>query len=314
MKSASFYKREKLKDRKMKNGIVLLMMFLAFFACKEDKKRTEIGQIVNEWTGKEIRFPDDFQCNVWGKDTASVLCAGLMDTEYKILLYIDSAGCSSCRLKLFLWKQLITEADSLFEGKLSFLLFFQPKNEKEMNFLFQRDKFDYLVFIDRNKTINQLNHFPEKPEYQCFLLDKNNKVLMIGNPALNPKIWELYKQTISGQAQTDEIPVTSVFVEQAELEISDLQVEKKSVTVFKLKNVGNQPLVITRVDTSCGCTVPIWDKKPIESGEETEITVEIQPEESGFFHKTVRVYGNIEKGVISLGVKGTVKEQLTTKS
>jgi hypothetical protein len=210
-------------------------------------------------------------------------------------------------LKLFQWKQLIAEADSLFEGKLNFLLFFQPKNKKEMNFLFQRDRFDYPVFIDMNNGINQLNHFPEKPEYQCFLLDKNNKVRMIGNPALNPKIWKLYKQTISGQTQTDEIPVTSVSVEQTEIEINDLQVGKKSKGVFKLKNTGNQALIIVRVDASCGCTVPSWDKKPIEPGEETEITVEIQPEESGFFHKTIRVYGNVEKGVISLGVKGIVK-------
>jgi hypothetical protein len=281
-------------------------MLLALLTCKEDKKRTEIGQIINEWMGKEIRFPDDFRCNVLGKDTVATVCTEQMNAEYKILLYVDSTGCSSCRLKLFQWKQLIAEADSLFEGKLSFLLFFQPKNKKEMNYLFLRDRFDYPVFIDMNNGINQLNHFPEKQEYQCFLLNKDNKVLMIGNPALNPKIWELYKQIIPGQTQTDEIPITSVSVEQTEIEINDLQVRKKIKGVFKLKNTGEQPLLIVRVDASCGCTVPIWEKKPIEPGEETEITVEIQPEESGFFHKTIRVYGNVEKGVISLGVKGEV--------
>jgi hypothetical protein len=243
---------------------------------------------------------------VLGKDTVAAVCTGRMDAEYKILLYVDSAGCSSCRLKLSLWKQLITEADSLFKGKLSFLLFFQPKNKKDLDVLFRTDHFDYPVFIDRNKTIDRLNRFPEKPEYQCFLLDKNNKVLMIGNPALNPKIWELYKQAISGQTQSDETPVTSVSIERAEMEINGLQVGKKSTGVFKLKNIGNHPLVITRVDTSCGCTVPSWDKKPVEPGEETEITVEIQPEEPGVFHKTVSVYGNVEKGVIPLIVKGEV--------
>jgi hypothetical protein len=45
------------------------------------------------------------------------------------------------------------------------------------------------------------------------------------------------------------------------------------------------------VDTSWGCTVLKWDKKPIELDEETEIEVEITPEEAGFFHKTVKVYG-----------------------
>jgi hypothetical protein len=293
-----------------KTNIVLgiLILLAGFLSCKKDSRTIEIETIVKEWTGKQIQFPEDISCNILGKDTVSGLCSDLFQKEYKILLYVDSSGCSNCRLKLFQWKQLIEEADSLFNGNLSFLLFFQPKSKKELGYLFRADQFDYPVFIDMNKAINHLNHFPYKPEYQCFLLDKNNKVLMIGNPSLNLKIWELYKQTILGQTQVNTImPITSVSIERAEIEINDLQVGKKSTGVFRLKNIGNQPLSIARVDASCGCTVPSWDKKPVESGAETEITVEIQPEESGFFHKTVQVYCNVEKSVISLSVKGMVE-------
>jgi hypothetical protein len=212
----------------MKSKIVILMVLLTVFACKEDRKRTEIAQILNEWTGKTVQFPSDFQCSVLGKDTSETLCSGVLDAEYKILLYVDSAGCSSCRLELFQWQQLIEESDSLFDGNVGFALFFQPKNKKEVEYLFRRDNFDYPVFIDTNNVINRLNHFPEKPEYQCFLLDKDNKVLMIGNPATNPKIWELYKQTVFGKAQTDTIPITTVSVENAEIGIKDLQLKKKA--------------------------------------------------------------------------------------
>jgi hypothetical protein len=158
-----------------------------------------------------------------------------------------------------------------------------------------------------NKTINHLNRFPDESTYQCFLLDKNNKVLMIGNPSLNPKIWELYKQQVSGKAPMKAMSTTSVSIEQSEIEINDLHVNKKSVTIFKLKNTGKVPLLIARVDASCGCTVPSWEKKPVKPGEETDITLEIQPEETGFFHKTVQVYCNVEKEVVSLSIKGMVK-------
>ncbi|MDR1582347.1 MAG: DUF1573 domain-containing protein [Prevotellaceae bacterium] len=287
--------------------IILILSVVVLFACKENRKRTEAELTVKEWTGKTIQFPEDVQCNILGKDTVYNLCSALFQSEYKVLLYVDSAGCSSCRLKLMQWKQLIEESDSLFRDKLGFLFYFQPKNKKEMEFLFRRDDFDYPVFIDINKTINLRNHFPEKPEYQCFLLDKNNKVLMVGNPVLNPKIWELYKQTVFGETSADTMPVTRVSVEQSEMEISNLQASKKSVAVFKLKNTGNAPLLIARVDASCGCTVPVWEKKPVEPGDETGITLEITPEETGVFHKTVRVYCNVEKGVIPLIIKGTVK-------
>jgi hypothetical protein len=174
-----------------------LVLVLGIFSCKKNKKYAEAQQIVKEWTGKQILFPDDYSCFIQGKDTAVSLCSGLLNREYKILLYVDSTGCSGCRLKLFQWQQLIAETDSLFEGRLSFLLFFQPKNTKEMRVLFKRDQFDYPVFIDTANTLEQLNHFPSQPEYQCFLLDKDNKVLMLGNPVLNPQIWELYKQMIT---------------------------------------------------------------------------------------------------------------------
>jgi hypothetical protein len=62
------------------------LLLLGFFSCKKDGKRTEIAQIVTEWQGKEILFPDDYQCNILGKDTASNICSDLFDKEYKILL------------------------------------------------------------------------------------------------------------------------------------------------------------------------------------------------------------------------------------
>jgi hypothetical protein len=186
------------------------LFLLLFVSCKENKQRTEAQQIVTAWTGKQILFPDDYQCSFSGKDTASHVCSDLFDKEYKILLYVDSAGCSDCRLKLFEWKQLIADADSLFEGKVGFLFFFQPKNKKEMVYLFKKDAFDYPACMDMNKTIERLNHFPEQPQYQCFLLDRDNRVLMIGNPVMNPKIWELYKAQISGKEETKTTLQTSV--------------------------------------------------------------------------------------------------------
>jgi hypothetical protein len=158
-----------------------------FFCCKGNKNKTEIQaqETVLEWTGKQIQYPGDVQCCVLGKDTISNLCNSLLQKEYKILLYVDSAGCSGCRLKLLEWKQLIAEADTLFPQKLAFVFFIQPKSKKEAIFLFRKDNFRYPAFIDMNDDLNKLNHFPTQVEFQCFLLDENNKVLMIGNPVLN---------------------------------------------------------------------------------------------------------------------------------
>jgi hypothetical protein len=194
----------------------------------------------------------------------------------------------------------------LFREKVSFLFFFQPKSKEELSILFQKEKFNYPVFIDIKDTINRLNHFPGKREYQCFLLDKTNKVQMIGNPTMSPKIWALYKQIIIGEI-SDKPLVTTVTLEQTEIELKDLHIGKTSETIFSLKNTGTQPLIIQMVNTSCGCTVPEWDKQPVKTGKSAKIKVRITPEEKGRFNKTVTVHCNTKEEQILLKINGMVE-------
>jgi hypothetical protein len=59
------------------------------------------------------------------------------------------------------------------------------------------NEFNYPAFIDEKDEINSLNQFPSgNRQFQCFLLDKENRVEIIGNPILNPQIEKLYKQKI----------------------------------------------------------------------------------------------------------------------
>jgi hypothetical protein len=241
-----------------------------------------------------------------GKDTINDICAELFDKDYKILLYIDSAGCTSCRLHLEEWKVFMQEVNS-YADRVSFLIFFYPKHKIDIQYMLKYEKVNYPVFIDEKNEINRLNHFPAQMEYQCFLLDKSNKVLFVGNPTLNLKIWELYKQVITGEV-SNKPSITVVEVAQSEIELKDLHTGKTSEAIFKLKNTGTQPLIIQMVNASCGCTVPEWEKRPVKEGKNTEIKVRITPEEKGYFNKTITVHCNNEEGQILLKVNGMVEE------
>jgi len=110
-------------------------------SCKENKRKSDAIKIVSEWTGKEITFPENVLCYISGKDTLLDFCYENFHKEYKILLYVDSVGCSSCRLQFAEWKQLIEEADRLFPKKVGFLLYFQPKNIKEICKLYENENY-----------------------------------------------------------------------------------------------------------------------------------------------------------------------------
>jgi hypothetical protein len=289
-----------------KTNVILLLIFviLGFFSCKNSKRKAEAEKIVKEWIGKEIQFSEDAQCCILGTDATPDLCAGLFDREYKIFLYVDSTGCSSCRLRLLQWKQLIEEADSLFEEKLGFLFFFQPKSKKDMEYLFKNDQFDYPVFIEMNDAMNQINHFPAQAQYQCFLLNKENKVLMIGNPMINPKIWELYKEQISGEKKATNELLTSIKPDKMAFDFGNIRKGSKNKVAFTIENTGENPLIISRVTASCGCANVEWDKQPIEPGQTAKVRVEMTPEEIGHFEKTIEVYCNAKESPVKLTITG----------
>lgn len=180
--------------------IFTLFILICFFSCEKNKQKDDAIKTVTEWTGKEVKFPEGIACTSMGKDT---ICIDLYSDNYKIVLYVDSLGCTSCRLKLAEWKKIMNESDSIFSRKPEFIFFFQPKkkDEKELQFIFKQHGLHHPVFIDSKNEINQLNNFPSKSEHQCFLLDKDNKVLIVGNPSLNPGIWTLYKKVITERGE-----------------------------------------------------------------------------------------------------------------
>jgi hypothetical protein len=285
-----------------------LVVFFSIYSCKENKRKSEIEKIVVEWVGKEILFPENISCYVSGKETFSEICDEWFQKDFKILMYVDSAGCSDCRLKLFEWKQLMEEADSLFQGKVGFLLFFQPKSEREMTLLFARDKFDHPVFMDINGTINRLNGFPKDMGFQCFLLTKDNKVMMIGNPVLNMNIWEVYKSQIAGGMITKPEVLTTATVDKTIHDYGTIRTGDATSANFTIANTGSSFLVIFRVSASCGCTNVEWEKQPVAPGETTTIRVDITPDETGYFSKTINVYCNIQDTPVRLVVNGDAYE------
>ncbi|MDO4225338.1 MAG: DUF1573 domain-containing protein [Bergeyella zoohelcum] len=77
---------------------------------------------------------------------------------------------------------------------------------------------------------------------------------------------------------------------------------------FIVKNTGNKPLIINKVQASCGCTTPEWDKAPILPGKTTKIKVGYNTKLNGDFKKMIEVYSNDpEKGRITLYIKGKVE-------
>lgn len=76
--------------------------------------------------------------------------------------------------------------------------------------------------------------------------------------------------------------------------------------LFLFTNTGDEPLLITKVKTSCGCTVPSYSKAPIQPGETGELSIKYDTRRLGAFMKTVTVTSNAEGGNKILKIKGKI--------
>lgn len=81
-------------------------------------------------------------------------------------------------------------------------------------------------------------------------------------------------------------------------------------TMFTVKNTGDKPLIISKVQASCGCTTPEWSQDPIMPGKTAQIKVGYNTTIVGPFTKIIEVYSNDPANSRSvINIKGTVEGQ-----
>ena len=77
---------------------------------------------------------------------------------------------------------------------------------------------------------------------------------------------------------------------------------------FAFKNTGTEPLILSNVQASCGCTTPSWPREPLLPGKSGVIKVHYNMG-VGTFNKQITVTSNGKTDRIVLVIKGTVKEK-----
>ena len=292
----------------MKTVLLYILLITAFFSCDNEQKEKEkqILQLVNEWQGKQIVFPENAIFTRYLTDTTDYQ---IPQSEYKVLIYVDSIGCTSCKLQLHKWKELIEYTNSVTQNKVPFLFFFHPKDAKEIRYLLKRDGFDRPICIDLDDRLNKLNKFPADMTFQTFLLDKNNKIAVLGNPVHNTAVKDLYLKQITGKDSPNKnIPKTTAEVNQTEIDFGTFDKSEIKQTTIEVKNTGDSPLVIVDISTTCGCTAATYDKRPAKPEETLRVGLKMTPKDTGFFDEVVTIkYNSINNRPVKVRIKGYAK-------
>lgn len=115
----------------------------------------------------------------------------------KVIVYHDSNQCSTCQLgHISDWDEIIWHLDSLRPAIPVYFIITPPqKRTKEIiqylhNLKLQR----YHITIDSLNLFSKHNPvIPADNLLHTFLLDRDNRIVLIGAPLFNTKLWSIYK-------------------------------------------------------------------------------------------------------------------------
>lgn len=91
-----------------------------------------------------------------------------------------------------------------------------------------------------------------------------------------------------------------------EHDFDTLWVQKDAEFHFIYENLGKKDLIIEKITTSCGCTIPYWSNLALPPSNKDSIKVTYDIENRGYFIKEIMVYSNSETSPDRLVIKGYV--------
>jgi hypothetical protein len=109
------------------------------------------------------------------------------------------------------------------------------------------------------------------------------------------------------------IPAQEFQFEKETIDYGKIQKNANGVRVFVFKNIGNQPIIITNIQSSCGCTVAERPEKPIMPNEKGTIKVSYDTKKVGGFSKAITIFSNAKNARKRLRIKGYVTKNISLK-
>ncbi|MDE6194913.1 MAG: DUF1573 domain-containing protein [Muribaculaceae bacterium] len=244
-----------------------------------------MAEIVEEWQGREIVFPEvmtDFQTG----DTID-----LSDADFTIFTYVDSVGCTGCKMRLPVWREFLNSVDSISNSDVRFVMVVDVANTDDLTYFTKRDGFEYPIYVDADHYMAQRYTFPENVALQTFLLEKDRKVMSIGSPVYSPEIERMYKEIISGKTAFSSDATTLVTAEPNRINLGNLRPRERATQTVIFSNPGEEAIKIRKIASSCDCINLTIPGGAIPSESKTEATLTLFGDTiPGDFERTVHVY------------------------
>jgi len=115
----------------------------------------------------------------------------------------------------------------------------------------------------------------------------------------------IFTYSITTWAQTSVGPKNGPVIGFTELshDFGDIIQGQKVTYIFKYKNTGTEPLIVSEVITTCGCTATLWSKSPLALGKESELNVTFNSDgKMGRQNKVITILSNATNNATTVSI------------
>lgn len=169
-----------------KSHYILLAIMILLSSCEEKKFAGEILQMQSRPI--DMTPCEEAYCYEEGKE----VYYDCKDSTYKLIIFIDSLSCSPCFVSHMLdYMGTVVDFDSV--GIKTFFIF-EPKEEQKESLVSSLKELAHpirTIVVPKGKFSSANPHLSSSSVLHSFLLNGNNEVMVVGNPAKNAKIKEL---------------------------------------------------------------------------------------------------------------------------
>lgn len=168
--------------------IFLFLLPLITTGCS----RGAIKKMLMTYYSQEVKFPSQLtKVPETAMNTHSI-----NDSIPKMVIYIDSTECSSCRIgHLSEYESLAVECTR--NGPYLLVIILSPleKDYEYTRHLLESYNNPFPVYLDKNHSFRKENAFiPDDNRFHAFFVDANNRPILVGDPTRSKKVLQLLQQ------------------------------------------------------------------------------------------------------------------------
>lgn len=178
--------------KKVKSTLIYFFCIAFLISCNNKSHETE--KAVSHFMGQSIILPKTSKTLYRDSLYKKQLLRKEPKLKITTLLWGD---CHSCIKDLKEWEDFYQYSNTKENIEIMFYLFTSDLDFFREN-LYTENIYNFPLIIDQKNNYMVKNDIPfNKKLFQTFLLDSNNRVILVGNPIYSDKLMKLYKEEIN---------------------------------------------------------------------------------------------------------------------